>query len=251
MDNQGIQYDHYHMRPEEFIITLLIAMGFFFLVGMIFYEHLVVSLVLSLLGIAYMPFRKKELAKRRKELVKLQFKDALYFISVSLSAGKSFEKALLDAQQALESVYPDKNADIIRELEFINARVLMNIPVEQALSDFAQRTQIEEIKNFSDVFSISKRAGANLVDVIKNTSNIIREKIEVKQEIENFITGKRLEQKILCLTPFILVFFIKSSSSGFLDPLFTTATGRVVMSIALLLMLAGYLISKKIMNIEV
>jgi len=46
---------------------------------------------------------------------------------------------------------------------------MMNVPVEQALNDFAQRVQIEEVKSFADVFSISKRAGVNLVEVIKNT----------------------------------------------------------------------------------
>ena len=107
-------------------------MGFCFLVGMIFYDHLIISSLLSLLGIAWIPGRKKELARRRKELVKLQFKDALYFISVSLSSGKSFETALVDAQRALERVYPDKNALIIKELELINARITMNISVEQA-----------------------------------------------------------------------------------------------------------------------
>jgi len=249
---QGIiQYDRYRMKPEELIINLLLAMGFLFMVGMIFYDNLIIASVMSLLGIVWIPGRKRELMRRRKETVKLQFKDALYFISVSLSSGKSVETALIDAQHALEKVYPDKNAYIIRELELINSRVMMNIPVEQALADFAQRTGIEEVKNFSDVFSISKRAGANLVEVIKNTSNIIREKIEVKQEIENIIAGKKLEQKIMSVTPFILVYIIKASGSGFLDPLYVTPAGRLVMTVALLLILAGNLISKRIMNIEV
>jgi len=251
MEQEIIQYDQYRMKPQELILNLVLAMGFLFLVGMIFYDQWLMASFLSLLGIAWIPGRKRELARRRKELVKLQFRDALYFISVSLSAGKSFETALLDAQQALEKVYPDKNAIIIKELELINARVMMNVPVEQALNDFAQRVQIEEVKSFADVFSISKRAGVNLVEVIKNTSGMIREKIEVKQEIENLIAGKKLEQKILSVTPFVMVYIIKSSSSEFLDPLYATAAGRVVMTVALLLLLAGHLIAKKIMNIEV
>ena len=251
MDHEPIRYDTYRMKPGKFILSLLLAMGFCFLVGMIFYDHLIISSLLSLLGIAWIPGRKKELARRRKELVKLQFKDALYFISVSLSSGKSFETALVDAQRALERVYPDKNALIIKELELINARVTMNISVEQALADLADRVRVEEIKNFADVFTISKRAGVNLVEVIRNTSNMIREKIEVKQEIENLVAGKKLEQKILSLTPFLMVYVIKSSSSGFLDPLFSTAAGRMVMTVALLLLLAGYLLSNRIMNIEV
>src|SRR5690606_14973625 len=112
----------------------------------------------------------------------------------------------------------------------------MNISVEQALADLADRVRVEEIKNFADVFTISKRAGVNLVEVIRNTSNMIREKIEVKQEIENLVAGKKLEQKILSLTPFLMVYVIKSSSSGFLDPLFSTAAGRMVMTVALLLL---------------
>jgi len=251
MEQEIIQYDRYRMKPGEFILNLLLAMVFLFLVGMIFYDHWFIALLLSLLGFAWIPGRKRELAKRRKELVKLQFRDALYFISVSLSAGKSFETALLDAQQALERVYPDKNAIIIRELELINARVMMNVPVEQALNDFAQRVRIEEVKSFADIFSISKRAGVNLVEVIKNTSGMIREKIEVRQEIENLIAGKKLEQKILSVTPFVMVYLIKSSSSEFLEPLYSTAAGRVVMTVALLLLLAGHVIAKKIMNIEV
>jgi len=55
---------------------------------------------------------------------------------------------------------------------------------------------------------------------------MIREKIEVKQEIENLIAGKKLEQKILSVTPFVMVYIIKSSSSEFLDPLYATAAGR-------------------------
>lgn len=251
MDHDGIQYDSYRMKPEEFIITLVLAMGFFFMVGMIFYDNIVISLFLSGLGISYIPSRKKDLIKKRKELLKLQFKDALYFVSVSLSAGKSFETALIDAERTLLKVYPDKNADILVELELINARIMMNIPVEQTLNDLAQRSHIEEIKNFADVFSISKRAGANLVEVIKNTSSLIREKIEVKNEIENFIAEKKLEQKILSLTPFVLVFVIKATSSDFLVPLFNTLQGRLVMTVALLMLLAGFLISKKIMNIQV
>lgn len=251
MEDREIRYDKYRMKPGELIVNLLLAMGFFFMVGMIFYDHWIIAFVMSLLGVAWIPARQKELARRRKEAVKLQFKDALYFISVSLSSGKSLETAFMDAQQALEKIYPDKNAYIIRELELVNSKVRMNIPVEQALAEFAERARIEEVKNFSDVLSISKRAGANLVEVIKNTSNLIREKIEVKQEIENIIAGKKLEQKIVGVTPFVLVYIIKSSGSGFLDPLFDTAAGRLVMTAALMLLAAGYAISRKIMDIEV
>jgi tight adherence protein B len=251
MEDVGVHYDQYKMKPEEVILTLIVAMGFLFLVGQIFYDNLYLSLFLSLFGVFYLPVRKKALIRQRKNLLNLQFKDALYFISVSLSAGKSMETALIEAQKALKGIYPDGESDMLKELDLMNARILMSVPTEKVIQDFAERAQIEDIKSFADVFSISRRAGANLVEVIKNTSATIREKIEVKQEIENIITGKRLEQKILTVMPFAMVFFIKNTSDGFLDPLFTTLAGRIVMTVALGMIAAAWLISRKIMNIEV
>ncbi len=104
MEDVGVHYDQYKMKPEEVILTLIVAMGFLFLVGQIFYDNLYLSLFLSLFGVFYLPVRKKALIRQRKNLLNLQFKDALYFISVSLSAGKSMETALIEAQKALKGI---------------------------------------------------------------------------------------------------------------------------------------------------
>lgn len=244
------RYDVYKMKPEEFIISLLAAMAFCFAVGLVFYGDLLLSAVLSFAGILYIPFRKKEQLKKRKNALSLQFKDTLYFISASLSAGKSFETAITEACKSILGIYPDPECDIVIELEIMNRRLLMNDPVEKIFADFGGRSQIEDIKSFAQVIMISKRAGANLVEVIKNTSDTIREKIEIHQEIENLIAGKKLEQKILGIMPFAMILFLKTGSD-YLEPLMTTAYGRVIMTAALFMILVGQLIAHRIMNIEV
>ena len=115
----------------------------------------------------------------------------------------------------------------------------------------AERSKIEDIKSFADVIMISKRAGGNLIEVIKNTSDTIREKVEIQNEIENLISGKKFEQKVMSIVPFGLVLFLKSSGSDYLEPLMATPFGRIIMTIALIMILSGQLIGHKIMNIEV
>lgn len=251
MEKDAVHYDQYTMKPEEFILNLLGAMGFLFAVGMIFYDHLILSGLLSLLALLYMPYRKKAKIRQRREMLNLQFKDALYFISVALSAGKSIETAMLDAHRSLKGIYADDQCDMVREMDLIHAKISMGTTVEQAFSDLAMRSGVEDIKSFADVFLLSKRSGANLVDVIRHTSATIREKIEVRQEIDTIIAGKKLEQRVLAVTPFVMVFIIKHTSDDFLTPLFTTLPGRVVMSIALGMIAAAWLIAQKIMNIQV
>lgn len=244
------QYKVYKMKLEELVLVSLGAMAVCFLVGMIFYENLLLSCLFSLAGALYIPFHKKEQLRKKKVTLNLQFKDMLYFISVSLSAGKSFETAIMDTHKAMLGIYPDPESDIIKELEIMNKKLLMSDPVEKVFMDLAERSQIEDIKSFAQVIMISKRAGANLVEVMKNTSETIREKIEISQDIENLIAGKKLEQKILGIMPFIMVLLLKSGSD-YLEPLMTTAYGRIIMTVALIMILAGQLIAKKVMNIEV
>lgn len=250
-DAKRPQYDVYVMKPDELILTLLMSMGLCFAVGLIFYENIILAIILSLAGILYIPFRKKEQLQKKKEVLTIQFKDTLYFLSVSLSAGKSMETALLDVYKTMLGIYPDKTSDIIMELEIMNQQILMNEPIEKIFYDLAQRSKIEDIKSFADVIMISKRAGGNLVEVIKNTSETIREKVEIQNEIQNLIAGKKFEQKVMAIVPFGLVLFLKSSSSDYLQPLMTTAYGHIIMTIALIMLLLGQLIGRKIMKIEV
>jgi tight adherence protein B len=245
------QYQVYVMKPDELALTLLLAMGVFFAIGMLFYENVVLSAIFSLAGFSYIPIRKRELLRKKKEDLSLQFKDMLYFLSVSLSVGKSFEMALIETQKSMAVIYPDNSCDIMLEIEIMNQRVLMNEPVEKAFYDLALRSEIEDIKNFADVIMISKRAGVNLVEVIKNSTEIIREKIEMRQEIDNLLAAKKLENKILSVMPFAMVIMLKETGSGFMDPLMTTLYGRVVMTIALILVFSGLIIARKIMDIEV
>ncbi len=245
------QYQVYVMKLDELLITLALAMGLCFCVGLLFYDSVLLAVLFSFVGILYIPFRRKEQLRKRKEVLHLQFKDVLYFLSISLSAGKSLETALMDTQKAFSGIYSDQDCDMLKELEIMNGRILVNDPVEHVFHDLAERSEIEDIKSFADVLMISKRAGANLVEVIKNTSETIREKVEIKQEIETLISGKKLEQKILSIMPFAMVFLLKSSNSGFLEPLMSTVYGHVVMTVALVMILIGQFIGYKVMQIEV
>ena len=140
------QYQVYVMKPDELALTLLLAMGVFFAIGMLFYENVVLSAIFSLAGFSYIPIRKRELLRKKKEDLSLQFKDMLYFLSVSLSVGKSFETALIETQKSMAVIYPDNSCDIMLEIEIMNQRVLMNEPVEKAFYDLALRSEIEDIK---------------------------------------------------------------------------------------------------------
>ncbi|AEV69401.1 type II secretion system F family protein [Acetivibrio clariflavus] len=244
-------YNMYVMSVRERIMYILLAAVVIYIVSFIFYQNLFISLAASFLALLYPKVRTKEIIEKRKNELNLQFKDMLYSLSSSLSAGKSVESSFKEVLKDLSIIYPDSNAFIIKEVEYIVRKIEMNETIEAALEDFANRSHLEDIENFVDVFKTSKRAGGNIVEIIKNTSNIITDKIEVKEEIDTLLSARKFEQKVLTLMPVFLILFLSTSSKDYMYPIFNTLAGRFVMTVALILILAAYFISKKIMNIKI
>ncbi|KUO77370.1 MAG: pilus assembly protein TadB [Clostridia bacterium BRH_c25] len=246
-----VDYNIYQMTIREKLVSILSAGTGIFAAGYIFYRSIILALLLVPLALFYPRFRRKEIIRKRKNELNLQFREALYSIASSLSAGKSIETALKDAQKELAIQYPDAETYILLELEQISRRIGMNETIEEALSDFAARSHLEDIMNFTDVFAICKRTGGNMVHVVKNTAEIISEKIDVKQEIDVLLTEKRLEHKVLNLMPVLIILLLSTSAEEFMAPVFSEPLGRAAMTFSLMLFATAYFISKKIMDIEV
>lgn len=250
-DTYLVDYDTYIMTKNEKLLYTLMASVAIYIVAFIFYRSYIFSALVIPLGFLYPKIRTKEIIKKRKTELNIQFKEALYALSSSLSAGKSIEVAFKDSLNDLLILYPNPDTYIISEFQYIVRRLDMNETVEAALSNFAERAHLEDINNFVDVLKTTKRSGGNIVEIIKNTSNVIADKIYIKHDIETMLAQKKFEQKLLNVIPVGLILMLSWNASEYMQPVFETILGRVMMTIAVILLSIAYLISKKIMDIEV
>ncbi len=251
-DGTGLtDYNTYVLNRREKTKYLGLAGIVLFATGLVFFGNFLIAALLALGAVFYPRCKARDLAEKRKTELNLQFKNALYSLAASLSAGRALESAFRTALKDLRVLYPDEDTYIIREFTLICRRIELNEPVETALLDFAQRSGLEDIKNFAEVMVICKRAGGNLVQVVKNTSNIINEKIEISQDIELLLTKQKYEQKILNIMPVIFIGLIKFGGSGYIDSLYTTVRGYLLMALALAILAAAAFISRKIFELKV
>ena len=127
----------------------------------------------------------------------------------------------------------------------------MNRPAEQVLYEFGQRSGLEDVRNFAQVFNAARRSGGDLVAIIDHTAGVIRDKAQVKEEIANMTAAKRLEQRIMNMIPFFLIFYIDRASPGFFDMIYGTAAGRILMTICLGVYGIAFWLAKRILAIPV
>lgn len=243
-------YDIYKLSRKESIIYTLQGLLFTTLLGVIFYRSLFGIIILSPLLYFYRKRKINTYQKTLKWRLNLEFKEAILALSSALEAGYSAENAFEEACKDLKQLYQE-NAMILREFQYIINQVKMNITVEKAISNFSERTGIEDILNFSEVFGTAKRTGGDLMHVIKITSKMICDKIEVKREIITLITAKRLEANIMKVIPLFILIYLSVSSPGFLNPLYHNFLGVIVMTAFLLIYLGAILLIDKIVTIEI
>lgn len=193
---------------------------------------------------------RKTLQKRREQEIKKQFLDAIQLMAAALQAGYSAENALKEAGRELGKVYRS-DACIVQEFRQMEAQVAVSRNLEVLFLDFGERSGIDDIQSFAEVFLTAKRSGGDLLAVIRNTAFCIRQKQETMQEIETTLAGKIMEQKIMSMIPLLILAYVKLASPEFLEVMYGNLTGTIVMGSCLTVYLIAYLWGRAIVQIEV
>ena len=221
----------------------------FFGISYLFYESILISCLFVPFSILYVKKQRRQKAAERKWKLNLQFKEAMIALSSALQAGYSIENAFIEAKKDLELLY-DTEEPIIGEFEAVVIGLSMNCNVEELLMDLADRSRVEDLEAFAEVFSVCKRTGGDLVMIISAALDTIGDRIEVKRQIKTLTAGKKLEAKIMAIVPLGIIAYMKLFSGGMLEPLYDNLFGRLIMTGLLAGYLAAYEWSCRIVEIE-
>jgi tight adherence protein B len=243
-------YDIYHYSKQEIFLLILKGTAFCIIFGVLFYNSFLGVLLLLFFLPVYIKREKMKYIKKRKWQLNIEFGDGLSGLSAALNAGYSVENAFYQAISDLKQIYGEESL-IINEFRTILKKLKVNQNLEDILNDLGERSRVEDIKNFSEVFQTAKRTGGDIIRVIRSTEKTIRDKLEVEREIQTMITGKRLESRIMNIMPCGIIGYLRLSSPHFLDPLYGNIMGVIVMTAMLICYYAVTQLTNKLIDIKV
>lgn len=247
---QELQYNVYRYSPPEFVSAAAKSMLLVLFFALFFYRSIWAVLPLSPLFWLTWKGTKKEKIKSRREELKIEFKDCLQAVCAAMKAGYSVENAFRESISDMQLLY-GKEGLMVRELQSMMQGLQNNISLEQLLGSFGERSGVQDIYEFGEVFAIAKRSGGSMTDMLVKTAGMMAEKMEIDREIQVLLSAKKMEQKIMNVIPFAIVFYISLTSPGFFDILYHNPLGIFIMSICLLVYLAAFYLSTQIMEIEI
>ncbi len=237
----------YRYTNKVMIKDILIGLMIVIIISYIFYESIILVLLASPFTKFYLSKRKLTFIKVQKDIVLKQFKDMAESLVFSLNAGYSLDNSIKETLADMNNLH-GKESIISKELSYMYSQIRINIPIEEVFCGFASRLDIEDVYMFSSIVNITKIRGGNLIKVIKNASQKISERIKLQQDIDIIISSKVYEQRIMRIIPFLIIIYVKFSNPSFLEVMYTSLIGRVLMSLCLGIYILGYYMGERIIK---
>ena len=226
-------YTKYELTGREKRIFYLAGYGSVFFVVYLFYHSILLSAVSGCL------------------VYFLQLKDLLYSLSASVAAGRQMGEALVEAEQNLAVMYEAKEP-IMKELRYMRINLIENKESDKVLlKDLATRSKNEDINNFVQVYATCRSMGGDLEKIIGHTSEILSDKMAIEREIKVITAQKKTEGRIISMMPLAMLMMMNVFSYSYIEPLYRTAGGRIIMTGALAGVACGMYLMEKLSEIEV
>jgi tight adherence protein B len=180
-----------------------------------------------------------------------QLPDTITLIANALRAGSSF-------LQAIELVVREARPPISTEFARVIREVNLGLPFEAALENLVRRVRSEDLELMVTAISIQYTVGGNLAEILDSIAYTIRERVRIKGEIRTLTAQQRMSGYVVAFLPIALVGMLTIIAPSFMQPMLDPAvnilgipTGMILMAIGGFMMFIGFMIIRRIVDIEV
>lgn len=186
--------------------------------------------------------------KHRQKECKKGFYDFLQSLLPSLQAGYSLENACTAACHEVRALH-GKDHPFVLQLESMLHGIDIHIPIDQLFYELATNTGDDDIRQFAIILEILKNMGGNTLEILRYSMTKIQKKMELAQEIQTILSGKIYEKNLMLLMPFFMVIYLRISNPIYLDTLYSTIPGKILMTISLAGIMGCFWWGEKIMEV--
>ncbi|MGA2146744.1 MAG: type II secretion system F family protein [Bryobacteraceae bacterium] len=240
IDQANLRY----RAADIFGLSVLIAGASFAVLSLFGVANLLLQLVVSLLLACAPIFYIVRVRARRLRQFEEMLPDAIDLFTRTMRAGHNIHSGL-------ETV-ANETADPVRmEFRKLMEELALGSQLEPALHLLGQRVPLIDLKFFITSLILQRQTGANMVSVLDNLSQLVRERLNMAAKLKAHTAQQRFSAGLLCALP--VVFGI---ASYFLKPeytrlLWTDPIGTKCLTAAIVLEIVGILVIRRLANIRV
>ena len=195
----------------------------------------------GLVPIFYVLFKRAQRSTRLSE----QLPDALEMMARSLRAGH----ALSSSFKMVATEMPTPVA-----IEFGRAFEAQELgqPFERAVADMTKRApDNQDLKIFALSVIVQKETGGNLVEIIERIADTVRARYKFQGKLRGLTAEARMSSYVVGALPIASLLFMLVSNRSYVEPLFTTDMGHIVLGIGIFMWTLGFVLMKKMTKVKI
>jgi len=200
--------------------------------------------IAALAGMWFPQMYVKRLKKRRIRRFEEQFPEAIDLLGRSIRAGHAFPTGL----KVVGEESPDPMAT---EFQQIFDEQKFGLPLEDSLLGLADRVDMVDVRIFVTAILIQREVGGNLAEILDKISYTIRERFTLQRQIRVYTAQGRLTGYILSALPILLGLAISALNPEYMAILFEEPMGKALIAAAAVLQFLGFLLIRRIIDIEI
>ena len=231
------------LTAAEFMLIVLGAGGVGFLLGTL---RLGPALGLALGAFCgYLPFLYLRIAQsRRRRALTDQLPQVLTLLVGGLRAGYGLSQGLAMLVKQLPAPSSTEFGRVTRAIE-------LGMPVQRALSQMAERVGSDDLALVVTAINVQYEMGGNLAQTLEIIGETVRERIHMLREIRVLTAHQRFTGYVLAAVPLALALLRFVRSPEALGRLAEPGMTRYLVVGAVLMQVAGFLVIRRIVDIEV
>jgi tight adherence protein B len=127
----------------------------------------------------------------------------------------------------------------------------LGVSLEDALEVVAARMDSRDVKQVALVAALQHDTGGNTAEVLDRVAETVRERFELRRLVRTLTAQGRMSRWVLTSLPIFLLVVITLLNPNYVSPLFSHGTGRFLLVFAAVMVAAGSLVIRRIINIKV
>ena len=203
-----------------------------------------IAVIVLLVGPIVVRLAIKFLADKVRKTFGEQLPDNLQVLASALRAGHSFSGAL--KTMVHDAPEPSKT-----EYRRVVTDEQLGIGIEESLNVVAERMKNEEVSYIGLIATLQRETGGNTAEVLDRVTQTIRERMKLKRLVSTLTAQGRFGGWIVTALPIAMVVVLNIVKPDYMDPMLESTAGIIALVAGALMVGAGAMVIRKIVDIDV
>ena len=232
------------LTVTEYLAIRVGLVALFSVLGFLIQRNLLVLLIMAVIGLFLPTLYIRSRQSGRLKKFDSQLPDVLDHLQGSLRAGYGLLQAVEWVSRQLPNPAGTEFDRVMREVQL--GRGLMD-----ALESMVRRIPSDDLSLIVTAIKIQYEVGGSLAEILETVSHTIRERVRIMREIQVLTSQQRYSGYVLMVMPIALAIFLIIFNPEYEMRLFQPGPTLCIPIGAIVLMILGYFIMRRIIDIEV